>query len=243
MRRQDGREIWGILGGMGPLASAEFVRTIYEETLRGPEQNCPIVHLLSDPTIPDRTECFLDGREGVLFEAFSRNVGQLVAQGVTRIIIACFTIHPLIPRLPEDWRKKIISLVDLTLETVIERNRKHLLICTEGARKMRLFESHRLWERAKSQILLPDNDDQALVHRMLYEIKNHQEDARHVNFVKSLLAKYGVDSYVAGCTEMHILAKRHERASGRSRREFCVDPLTLVLSLMSPMDSRWESFT
>jgi aspartate racemase len=228
------REIWGVLGGMGPLASAEFVRTVYEETVSGPEQNCPIVVSISDPTIPDRTEYLLSGREDILLEIFSKNIGQLISMGATKIVVACFTIHPLISRLPEAGRKRIVSLVDLALEAAAESEDKHLLICSNGSRKVRLFERHPLWEKAKDAIILPDSGDQDQLHDMIYEIKTNVQCIRHVNFVESLLAKYGVNTYIAGCSEIHIFAKYHERASGRNRRDFCIDPLTLVLSLMSP---------
>ncbi|HEY0783486.1 MAG TPA: aspartate/glutamate racemase family protein, partial [Thermoanaerobaculia bacterium] len=51
----------GILGGMGPLASAEFVHTLYRLHLNGPEQGAPACVLLSDPSFPDRTEAILRG--------------------------------------------------------------------------------------------------------------------------------------------------------------------------------------
>ena len=49
------RTILGILGGMGPLASAEFVRSVYELNVQTKEQASPVCVLYSDPTIPDRT--------------------------------------------------------------------------------------------------------------------------------------------------------------------------------------------
>ena len=51
MKNTERREIWGILGGMGPLASAEFVHTIYQETISGTDQNSPTVILLSNPAV------------------------------------------------------------------------------------------------------------------------------------------------------------------------------------------------
>jgi aspartate racemase len=48
---------------MGPLASAEFVKTIYEYNLASREQEMPACILLSDPTIPDRTEAIQNGAE------------------------------------------------------------------------------------------------------------------------------------------------------------------------------------
>ena len=48
-------KLLGILGGMGPLASAEFLKTIYEYGTRDLEQRSPACILYSDPTFPDRT--------------------------------------------------------------------------------------------------------------------------------------------------------------------------------------------
>ena len=52
--------IWGILGGMGPLASAEFLTSIYKLSLGRTEQNMPRLYLVSDPTVPDRTKAILN---------------------------------------------------------------------------------------------------------------------------------------------------------------------------------------
>jgi len=41
---------------MGPLASAEFLTSIYELSLGRTEQNMPRLCLVSDPTVPDRTK-------------------------------------------------------------------------------------------------------------------------------------------------------------------------------------------
>ena len=52
------KAVWGIMGGMGGLASAEFVRTIYEYNAREIEQDSPVLILYSDPTFPDRPQCY-----------------------------------------------------------------------------------------------------------------------------------------------------------------------------------------
>jgi hypothetical protein len=49
-------EISGVWGGMGPLAWAEsFLALFMRKTAGRPEQESPIVYLISDPTISDRT--------------------------------------------------------------------------------------------------------------------------------------------------------------------------------------------
>lgn len=226
-------EIWGLLGGMGPLASAEFLSTIYEETAGRLEQECPIVYLISDPTIPDRTRCLLDGTEHMLLEHFTSGLNKLESMGATRIVVCCVTIHPLIRRLKAHLREKIISLVDLIFDSVLQGGQKYLLLCTEGTRRMEIFQSHPLWKEAASRIVLPGDADQAAIHSMIYEVKKNQRSVRHVQLVEDLVRKYGVNSFIAGCTEMHMIARQKARASGRHQREFCVDPLLSVVSLMA----------
>src|SRR5215210_6912814 len=103
----------GIIGGMGPLASAEFVGTLYRLNLLETEQETPSCILLSDPTFPDRTEAILAGSVDVLAERLEQTLRALLDQGVDRIVIACVTIHHVLPLVPEPLRLKVISLLDL----------------------------------------------------------------------------------------------------------------------------------
>jgi aspartate racemase len=226
-------EIWGVLGGMGPLASAEFLSTIYEETAGRPEQQCPIVYLISDPTIPDRTKCLLDGTEHLLLEHFTSGMNKLESMGATRIVVCCVTIHPLISSLTAHLQEKTISLVDLIFDSVLQDDRKYLLFCTQGTRRMEIFQSHPAWKETASRIVLPDDADQAAIHAMIYEAKMNQRSMRHLQLVEDLMRKYGASSFITGCTEMHMIARQKARACGRHQREFCIDPLLGVASIMS----------
>jgi hypothetical protein len=42
--------------------------------------------------------------------------------------------------------------------------------------------------------------------------------------LEALVSRYGVTSFIAGCTEMHFLAKRHVRRGGGG----CIDPLFVI---------------
>lgn len=226
-----GGELWGILGGVGPLASAEFLATIYEAAAQS-EQHLPRVVLLSDPSIPDRTEALLNGRESELAEAVALRAEQLMAAGATRLIFCCVTMHAVAPQLPAAVRSRLVSLVDLALDTVELSSRSHLLLCTEGTRNTQLFQRDQRWSSLCDRIALLDDRDQRAVHEMIYQIKRHEETSAQIELVEYLMRGYGVDSYIAGCTEMHILAKRHGRLRQVDRNSFCLDPLTIAASMI-----------
>src|SRR5262245_2307386 len=133
------REILGVVGGMGPLASAEFVKTIYEQSLGGREQDSPIVLMNSDPTFPDRTQSLLAGEYEPLFGKLIEALNRLRELGASRIVICCVTIHCLLPKLPAELRRLIVSLIDVIFWQVAQDRKKHLLISTIGARKLGIY--------------------------------------------------------------------------------------------------------
>ncbi len=221
------RNVLGVLGGMGPLASAEFLKTIYEHSLGEREQDSPVVLLYSDPTFPDRTKALLAKTTDALLARLVEALEKLRGFGVSKTVICCVTIHHLLPRLPEDLRQQVVSLTDVIFARVVRSRRRHLLICTTGARRSGVFQSHPSWERAKEFFVLPDYKDQAAIHRLIYQLKRNSDVGELAPTLEALLLKYGVESFVVGCTETHLLAKCFKR-SGRGARFGCVDPLDIL---------------
>jgi aspartate racemase len=230
MAKETRTQLLGIVGGLGPLASAEFVKTIYEHCLTGDcEQQAPAVLMLSDPSFPDRTQTFLRGEDDLLLGRLAATLEQLCEMGASRIVICCVTMHHVVPRLPPRLRARVISLLDVIFESVAASRREHLLICTNGARRLGVFERHEQWGRLRRYFVLPDERDQdAIHHDLIYQVKQNRNLDELGPLFASLLDKYGVGSFVAGCTEIHLLAKHLLRAGGASDCPPCVDPLTII---------------
>src|ERR1051325_8826887 len=144
------RQVLGVLGGMGGLASAEFVKTVYElsgEVCRR-EQDAPVVVMYSDPAFPDRTEAFLRGETQPLLTRLIEALELLRSMGASHFVICCMTIHYLLPQLPEALRKRIISLPDVMFSAVESLKKKHLVISSTGTMKLKLLQRHPRWEHA-----------------------------------------------------------------------------------------------
>jgi len=214
-------EVLGILGGLGPLASAEFLKTIYENCRREHEQETPKVFVCSDPTFPDRTEAIISGEYGALLERLVSSLRTLASLGATQTVVCCVTMHALFDRLPGDLRAQLISIVDVVFEEILRAPEKRLLICSTGARKIGLFESHERWVAAREYIVMPDDEDQDLIHRSIYQIKQLRSLDELVPIFTGLLPRYGVNSFISGCTEMHIIAKQLPSSTN-------IDPLSII---------------
>jgi len=219
------RTRWGIVGGMGALASADFARTIYECNVTKNEQDGPVVILFSDPGMPDRTEAFLNGSTSVLVERLVEQLTDLKDLGVDKIVLCCVTLHYTLPHIPVELRRSIVSLIDVALAQVIDRQQRQLLLCSTGTRAAAIFESHDLWREASDYIVWPDEHDQKLIHEWLYRYKQPGDVALMAPHVESLLAKYNAESFIAGCTELHLFTRRLRETNSAMR---FVDPLITI---------------
>ena len=217
------KPVLGVLGGMGGLASAEFVRTVYEISgeLCSREQDAPVVVMYSDPTFPDRTEAFLRGETQPLLNKLIEALELLNSMGATQTVICCMTIHYLLPQVPAALRERIISLTDAIFSAVESLKKKHLVISSTGTIKLELLQRHPRWEQARNYFVFPSEAEQRQMHDLIYEVKLNRNLLEARLFVETLLARHRVNSFIAACSEIHLLAKQF--APSR-----CIDPLALI---------------
>ncbi|HEX3555050.1 MAG TPA: aspartate/glutamate racemase family protein [Thermoanaerobaculia bacterium] len=216
----------GILGGMGPLASAAFLDTLYRLNTAEPEQGSPVCVVLSDPTFPDRTTAILKGETGPLAARLAAALERLLGMDADRILIACVTIHHLLPGLPAALRERVISLIDLVVDEVLRSPRPLLLLTTSGTRAARIFESHERWRLVEPWVDWPDEADQGELHDWIYRLKANQPLDGCLPWLAGLAAKHRRDGFIFGCTELHLLHKALAKDSGADPR--VVDPLWIA---------------
>lgn len=217
---------------MGPLASAEFVRTIYEENTGDDERGSPACVLYSDPSMPDRTGAILDHETGELAARLTRALSHLQRVGATHVVICCVTLHHCLPAVPYPLRRRVISLLDVVVEEVSASPAPSLLLCTLGVRAASLFERHPRWESIRDRVVMPNATDQRRIHDMIYgDLKRNRCDDSLLRFLDELRRTYGMCSFLAGCTEIHLLHK-HVRRSRSTAYPF-IDPLWTVARTLS----------
>lgn len=222
-----GERLLGVLGGMGPLASAEFVSTVYRLNMAEPEQRAPALILRSDPSIPDRTKAILAGDTRELAARLTAALAALAASGAQRIVIACVTVHAVLPEVPEPLRSQVVSLLDLVFDEMRATAGRYVLLATTGTRRARIFERHPRWSEVAGRVLLLDEEDQHLLHESIYRFKQDEPVATHIPWLESLPGKYGAEGLVFGCTELHLFHRSLARRGGEAPLRI-VDPLLIA---------------
>ena len=101
----------GILGGMGPLATVDFLSKLVERTPASCDQDHVPVVVYSVPQIPERSASILHGGESPL-PAMLAGIRTLERAGADAIAIACNTAHFWYDDLARECRVPLLHIAD-----------------------------------------------------------------------------------------------------------------------------------
>ena len=199
--------VLGVLGGMGPLASAEFMRrlTLLTPAIRD-QDHVPAV-LWSDPRVPDRTAARLGGGEDPL-PALLRGIRGLEAAGCGAVAIPCNTAHGWFEPMQAATRLPILHIVDAAAEELarlgVPRGRIGVM-GTAGTLAMRLYQE-RLEARGHDCLVPQPEEMETLVTPAIARVKANEVAASYAPLAEaaSRLAARGARAVVLGCTEIPL---------------------------------------
>jgi aspartate racemase len=201
-------EIIGILGGMGPAATADFYTKLVSMTSGRRDQDHLRTVIWSDPTVPDRTEALL-GRGPDPTPWLLHGSRVLREAGATLIAIPCNTAHAFVPR--------IAGHVGLPIAHMIDEVAQHLarlrppvrtvgLLATTGTVRAGLYDE---WlARVGIDLVLPDDTSQEReVMAAIRAVKAGERGSAAsapLSSAAQRLADRGAQAIVAGCTEIPL---------------------------------------
>lgn len=206
MDRSDDK-VLGVLGGMGPLASAQFmVRLTLLTPATRDQEHIPTV-LWSDPRVPDRTVGKLSGGADPL-PWLLRGIAGLERAGCGAIAIPCNTAH--------GWYDEMCAATALPILHIVEAAADELrrlgisggrigVMGTQATLTMRLYQDR--LEALGWDCIVPSDDEMArLVSPAIALVKaNRVADAYPpLAMVAHRLAGRGASAVVLGCTEIPL---------------------------------------
>lgn len=110
----------GVLGGMGPSATVDFMRKMLEATSAATDQEHVPIIVSFIPQIPDRTEAFRGAGASPLADMVSSG-RRLSAAGAGLVVIPCNTAHLWFDEIRQALCLPMLHIVDAALEDVVKR--------------------------------------------------------------------------------------------------------------------------
>ena len=200
-------KVLGVLGGMGPLASAQFmVRLTLLTPAEQDQEHIPTV-LWSDPRVPPRTAAKLAGGADP-FPALLRGIRGLEAAGCGAIAIPCNTAHGWFDAMRDATPLPILHIVDAAAVDLARQGvapGRIGLMGTAATLAMRLYQER--LEGAGWDCLVPTEDEMTrLVSPAIALVKANRvaEAYPPLAEVARRLAAHGARAVVLGCTEIPL---------------------------------------
>lgn len=204
-------KVLGVLGGMGPLATVDFLRKLIEETpAERDEDHIPVITYCV-PQIPMRPAAILDGGESPL-PMMLEGIRTLKHTGATTIAIPCNTAHYWYDEMVREGGLPILHIADTALTQLALRYPRGAtigLIGTQGTLAAGFFQQ-RLAASGYRCIVNSDTDQKELVLETILHVKRNELDAAAplLESAVAKLAKDGAAGVILACTETPVVLDR-----------------------------------
>lgn len=241
------RAVVGILGGMGPLATADLYRKIIELTPADRDQDHITVVIYADPRVPDRTEALLqDGADPIPWLVYGARA--LVALGVDFIVVPCNTAHAFLGEVQPRVGRPILSMIDAAADEIRATwpDAKVVgLLATSGTIAAELYQQALL--KRSIDVIVPDDDVQ---ERCVMAAIRAVKAGRPIDDATALLVEASehltereADVLLAACTEIPVALQQPDVDTPLLDATLALARLAVHTALHLDESAQWETST
>lgn len=212
MRKQ---KTLGVIGGLGPIATAYFMELVVKMTRADCDQQHLDMIVYNCPSIPDRTS-YIVGRSKESPLPRMLEIGRaLAAQGANAIAIPCITAHSFHEALSAGIPVPIINIVEETAAHLQQNGLRRVgIMATDGTVQSRLFQKY-LAARGIETVLPAAAEQQAVMGLIYGNVKaSCAVDIEQFYAVGSHLKQQGAEAVVLGCTELSLIKRDYPIGKG-----------------------------
>ncbi len=201
--------IVGILGGMGPAATADLYTKIIAATPATRDQDHLHIVIWADPTVPDRSTALLHGGEDPT-PWLLRGATQLVTMGASLIAVPCNTAHAFFPAIERAIAVPLVHMMDETASAVELAHPSVVrvgLLATTGTIASGLYQQW--FVKHHIEVVAPSDDlQERIVMTAIHRVKAGQTGREITELLAeaaSYLIEQGAEALIAGCTELPLV--------------------------------------
>ncbi len=202
------QQILGILGGMGPEATADFFQRVIANTPANSDQDHIRILIDNNPQVPDRTQAILgQGKSPV--PALTSMAKNLESNGADLLAMPCNTAHYFHADISQEIDIPLLNMIFLAVEYIAQKldsNSRIGILATSGTLQTEIYQQE--LQNQNLQPWLPAANYQEDIMEAIYRIKRQKKDNKTRKLVKQTienLESQNVKAIIAGCTELPLL--------------------------------------
>lgn len=197
----------GILGGMGPMATADLFQKITALTDAAGDNGHIRVYIDSNASIPDRTAAILEGGEDPV-PAMADALRHLELCGADCVVMPCNTAHYFLPRLEPLTKLPFLSMIEAAAEACRTRfpGKTVGILATTGTLSAGLYQE--ALAAAGVPFLVPDAGEREALMEVIYQgVKAGAPPSQYREAFCSVtegMMNRGTACFLLACTELPL---------------------------------------
>ena len=201
-------KIAGVMGGMGPEATVDFMAKVVALTASGSDQDH--VHMIvdQDPTVPNRQDA-IAGNGADVTDSLAEMAKRLERAGADFLVMVCNTAHVFLDGVHDVRGIPFISIIDESIAEIDRRcaaARTVGIMATDGCLETGIYQ--RAVQQSGRTALIPDAAGKTELMALIDAIKAGDKSAKitaGMQAVAQSLVDDGAEVIIGGCTEIPIV--------------------------------------
>lgn len=218
------RNMLGVIGGMGPMASQLFYKMVTEQTVAAKDQEHINMLILSDTGMPDRTGAILSGELEEVRERMLADALLLQENGCKAIAITCNTAHFFADMIAPELNIPVIHMIRETAKETARRckGEKAAILATDGTIRTELYQKALIAEGVEPYT--PSSEGQKLVMHQIYDrVKSGlPADMDLWKTLEEEVMSAGCKTALLACTELSVIREQENLSP------FYIDPMNVL---------------
>lgn len=205
----------GVIGGLGPMATAYFMELLTRMSDAKTDQEHMEVLIYSKPSIPDRTKYIIGKSDKSPLPDMIAAGEKLREAGADLLAIPCVTAHYFHGALEEALGLPVINGLSETASYLVKAKKTHVgILATDGTIQSGLLQN--ALEDYGIQSIVPGEESQKKIMSMIYdEIKaGNNADMEKFRKVSEELFESGAQVILLACTELSLIKKENILSGG-----------------------------
>lgn len=202
----------GIIGGMGPLATADLFEKIIKYTnAKSDQENIPVL-IYSNPQIPDRTTAILNGGKSPVEELVSTG-RVLESMGADLLCMPCNSAHYFHEQIQDHLKAPLLNMVKLTVDYLEKEGFKKVAVLgTLSTIRANIYNDF----IDNTNIESIEISDQLIeqLNYVIYDVVKANDFDKDIkefqNLLRDIMQNEKVDAFILACTELPILFEKYK---------------------------------
>ena len=202
-------KIVGIIGGMGPEATVDFMRRVIAKTPAQDDKDHLRMLVDNNPKIPSRIAALIEGTGEDPSPVLCEMAKGLQAQGADFLVMPCNTAHYYLGTIARSVQIPMLDMVELSVQKLLaldSKPRRIGMLASPAVRLVGLYD--RKFERVGLEAVYPGPQHESELLAIIKAVKAGQLNTRHRKDyarIAAAVSDAGADAFLIACTEFSVM--------------------------------------